>query len=247
MFFKRLHTYYAFTLLVITFLLMFPFFVLFGSKLKWHKYAYRLTHFWAKHYFALALFKVEIERRGNKPAGPVVFCANHFSYLDVATMPLVDGNACFVGKSSIQKVPLFGYFFKILHISVDRNSVRDRAKALNQHREFVRLGKSLFIFPEGGIKTVTPPNQVHYKDGAFITAIEMQVPLVPVTIATNWIVLPDDGKFLIRSRKLKLIVHEPIATDNGQAQEVRELKSKVFGIIENELKAQNNAGNRRNA
>jgi 1-acyl-sn-glycerol-3-phosphate acyltransferase len=198
-------------------------------------------------YFPLALFNVEIERRGTRPEGPVVFCANHFSYLDVATMPLIDGNACFVGKSSIQKIPLFGYYFKILHISVNRHSLRDRAKALLQNRKFVEQGKSLFIFPEGGIKTVTPPHQVHYKDGAFITAIDMQVPVVPVTIASNWIALPDDGKFLIRNRNLKIIVHEPISTANGQFKQVSDLKKQVFDIIENELAAQNNASNGRNA
>ena len=239
MFFKKLHTLYAFTLLVSSFLAIFPFFVLFGLKLKWHKYAYQLTHRWSHLYFSLALFKTEIDRRTKLPEGPFIFCANHFSYLDVALMPMVSNNACFVGKSSVQNIPVFGYFFKTLHISVDRKSLRDRAKALKQNREFIRSGKSLFIFPEGGIKTVTPPHQMHYKDGAFSTAIDMQVPVVPVTIAWNWIALPDDGKFIIRNRNLKLIIHEPINTRHMTNKSVGELKSLVFNTIEEELIAQN--------
>ena len=236
---KRLHTIYASTLLGITFLAMFPFFVIFGARLKWHKYAYQLTNMWSKVFFRLALFKVEIEKYGQLSEGPFVFCANHFSYLDIALMPYVWNNACFVGKSSIQDIPIFGYFFKTLHISVDRNSIRDRARALKRNRESIKNGTSLFIFPEGGIKSVTPPSQVHYKDGAFVTAIDMQVPVVPVTIAWNWIALPDNGKFIFQSRNLKIIIHEPIVTEHMSSKNVAELKGQVFETIENELIKQN--------
>ena len=236
---KRLHTIYALTLLGITFLAMFPFFVVFGTRVKWHKYAYQLTNMWSKVFFSMALFKVEIEKHGQLSEGPFVFCANHFSYLDVPLLPYVWNNACFVGKSSIQSVPIFGYFFKTLHISVDRNSIRDRARALKRNRESINNGTSLFIFPEGGIKSVTPPSQAHYKDGAFVTAIDMQVPIVPVTIAWNWIALPDDGKFIVKSRRLKLIIHEPIVTENMSSENVAQLKERVYETIDNELIKQN--------
>lgn len=232
---RRLHTIYAFTLMGVTFLLMFPFFMLFSINIDWHKYAYKLTNLWAKVYFPLALFKVSLDFRDELPDSPMIFCANHFSYLDVATMPLVSDNACFVGKSSIKKVPIFGLFFKLLHISVDRGSIRDRAKALQRNLEAIHQGKSLFIFPEGGIKSVTPPTQVHYKDGAFITAINTAVPIVPVTIATNWIVLPDDGKFLLRSRMINVIVHPPIKTEGMTSADLADLKQEVFDIIQSDL------------
>jgi 1-acyl-sn-glycerol-3-phosphate acyltransferase len=214
---------------------MFPFFMLFSIKTDWHKYAYKLTNLWAKGFFPLALFKVSLEVSEEKSNGPVVFCANHFSYLDVATMPMVSDNACFVGKSSIKKVPIFGLFFKLLHISVDRGSIRDRARALQRNHEAIQQGKSLFIFPEGGIRSVTPPTQMHYKDGAFIIAINTGVPIVPVTIATNWIVLPDDGKFLLRSRLINMIVHPPIETEGMMSADLADLKQQVFDIIQSDL------------
>ena len=217
--------------------------MLFSLRDDWHKYAYRLTHAWSKVYFPMAFFKVELSFEEALGQGPMVFCANHFSYLDVATMPMVSSEACFVGKSSIKNVPIFGLFFKLLHISVDRGSVRDRARALQQNMEAVQEGKSLFIFPEGGIKSVTPPHQMHYKDGAFITAINTGVPIVPVTIATNWLVFPDDGKFLLRSRLIKMIVHKPISTQNKNADDIAELKKNVFDIIQNDLNTMTDANN----
>lgn len=230
---RKLHTYYAGLLLGVTFMLMFPFFMLFSLRKSWNKYAYQLTHFWAKVYFPLALFKLEIEKDVSIPEGPKIFCANHFSYLDVATFPLINDEACFIGKSSIKKVPIFGLFFTRLHISVNRRSARDRARALQMYKEKIDQGRSLFIFPEGGIKTVTPPQQAHYKDGAFVTAKELGIPIVPVTIATNWIVLPDDGKFLLRSRKIEIKVHEPIIL-NGKENMV-ELRENVRQVIQKEL------------
>lgn len=230
---QKLHTIYAVTLLGITFLMMFPFFMLFSIRTSWNKYAYRLTHIWAIIYFPVALFKVKVEFEQNLPKGPKIFCANHFSFLDVATMPLVNNEACFIGKSSIKKIPIFGLFFSRLHISVNRSSTRDRAKAMRMYKENIANGKSLFVFPEGGIKTVTPPEQAHYKDGAFVTALEFGVPIVPVTIATNWIVLPDDGKFLIRSRTIRIKVHKPIHMNEGIV--MKELRDNVRDIIQTEL------------
>lgn len=230
---KRLHTIYSSALLGVTFMMMFPFFMLFSIRTSWNKYAYQLTHMWAKVYFPLALFKVEVDNAYELPKGPKIFCANHFSYLDVATMPLINDEACFIGKSSIKKVPIFGLFFSRLHISVNRTSTRDRARALKLYKQSIGQGKSLFIFPEGGIKSVTPPLQARYKDGAFVTAIELGVPIIPVTIATNWIVLPDVGKFLVQSRGIRLKVHEPITNTDGM--EMPELREKVRQIIQDEL------------
>jgi 1-acyl-sn-glycerol-3-phosphate acyltransferase len=74
-----------------------------------------------------------------------------------------------------------------------------------------------------------------FKDGAFRAAIEKQIPIVPVTIPYNWIILPAD-QFLLRWHPLKVIFHEPIETTGLTLQDVDALKEKVFRIIDEELK-----------
>jgi len=241
MFLKRVYTGYAFVVFVLTYLLIFPLYFIFGLKEEWHRHAYRLSHYWAIVYFPLIFIKKEVEIRGKKqPSDPCIVCANHFSYLDIATLPLLPVHGCFVGKSSISKIPLFGYMFKTQHIMVNRNSVRDKAKTVIRSKNAIENGKSLYVFPEGGIKTTNPPMQDSYHDGAFRTAIETQVDLLPVTIAFNWLVLPDDGKMILRSRHIKLIQHEPIPTRGLNMSDLHALKEKVFKIISEELSIQNN-------
>lgn len=149
-----------------------------------------------------------------------------------------------MGKNSMEKIPLFGYMYKRMHITVDRQNLKSRYKALNEAAEALEEGKSLTIFPEGGIFTKEPPQLVPFKDGAFRLAIEKQVPIVPVTLPYNWIILPDDGNLLIdkKDRRVKAIFHEPIETKGMVIKDIQKLKEHTFSIIEKELKVQNNLG-----
>ena len=73
-----------------------------------------------------------------------------------------------------------------------------------------------------------------FKDGAFRAAIEKQIPIVPVTIPYNWIILPPD-QFLLHWKTMKVIFHEPIDPSIYTLKELHLLKAKVKNTIENEL------------
>lgn len=237
---RRIHSIYAFLVFVLLFILLFPFFLLASFNPKWNFLAYRLDYWWAKIYFPLALFRTEVEHKGELPnKEPVIYCLNHFSYLDIPSTGLLPKQACFVGKASIKKVPLFGYMFKTLHIAVNRSSIKDRAAAYKKYATAIQQGKSLFIYPEGGIISKNIPVQAPYKDGAFRVAIEQQVPIVPVTLPYNWKVLPD-GVWTIQSNYIKLVVHEPISTKGMTLTDLNELKNKVHHIIQEQIELDNN-------
>jgi len=121
-----------------------------------------------------------------------------------------------------------------LHITVDRAKLRSRYITLVKSLKAIDQGKSLVIFPEGGIVTKYPPAMGEFKDGAFRAAIEKQIPIVPVTIPYNWIILPPD-QFLLHWKPLKVIFHEPIDPSIYTLKELHLLKEKVKGIIENEI------------
>lgn len=238
--FRWLHTIYSVIIFTITFMVVFPFLVLFAQKDSWNKYAYKITQAWAIIYFPLiGIFMKIKDYNDEKWDKPCIYVANHFSFVDIAAFPRIANDACFVGKQSIAKAPLFGYFFTSLHITVNRDSMRDRAKVIEKNIEAIKSGKSLFIFPEGGIRSAEPPRQVKYKDGAFRTAIKMGVPIVPVTFLNNWRLFPDDGKFLLRTNKLNIVVHEAIDTSNLNDADIAALRDRAFNIIEEELLAFN--------
>jgi 1-acyl-sn-glycerol-3-phosphate acyltransferase len=142
----------------------------------------------------------------------------------------------FIGKSSLRKIPLFGYMFRKLHIQVERES------RLKSHRSFLQAlselekGRSIVVFPEGGILTKQPPQMSPFKDGPFRMAIEKQVPVVPLTFPYNWKVLPDDGSLLFTRHPVKAIVHPPIPTTGLSLADVEQLKRQTYQVIEQELK-----------
>jgi 1-acyl-sn-glycerol-3-phosphate acyltransferase len=97
-------------------------------------------------------------------------------------------------------------------------------------------GKSMVIYPEGGMVTKNPPSMGSFKDGTFRMAIEKQIPVVPVTIPFNWIILPDRKHMLLHAGKVKVIFHHPIETTGMTLADTAQLKQHVFAIIETELK-----------
>ena len=173
-----------------------------------------------------------------------MICSNHFSLLDIVTMGFLPINFVFVGKSSLGKIPLFGYMYRKLHITVDRSSLKDRYRALQKAMDAVDRGMSLVMFPEGGVLTECPPQMIRFKDGPFRVAIEKQIPILPVTIPFNWLILPDDDRYLLYPRTLRMVVHQPVETKGLTLESVPELQQQVYNIIDAELKKWNQDENR---
>ena len=237
---RALHAMYAVLIFAITFIIFFPLLML-PVAFSRHFHLVGVFNRWWARVFLNAVFipyeneyRVELDRRKQ-----YIFCPNHFSYLDIPSMGLNEINSIFVGKSDMEKIPLFGFMYKKLHITVNRESLKSRYSTFIKSCEAIDEGKSLMIFPEGGIITANPPNMARLKDGAFRTAIEKQIAVIPVTIPFNWIILPDSS-FLPKRRKMKIIYHEPIETEGLTIKDIDYLKKKTFEVIDSELKRQLN-------
>lgn len=222
---------------VLVFLLIYPFFVLFIQRDKWKKYGHFMNKVWAYTVFGSCLLPCKVEYRfKHKKNQPYVYCPNHSSYMDIPSLCYaLKGYFKFVGKSSLTKVPLFGYMFRNLYIPVDRDSKISRFNVMHESFKSIDQNIGLAIFPEGTIPRGITPKMIPFKDGAFRIAIEKKVPIVPVTIPYNFVILPDDGQFIPRNFLMKVIVHEPIETKDMTLDDVDALKDKTFNIIEQEL------------
>lgn len=233
--FRILYSVYALTIFIIGFVILFPFYLLFIQREKWHKYALFVNRIWAKFFFTFIFLPVKIDFRFKLDKKKnYVFCPNHASYLDIPIVGLKPHKFVFVGKNSMEKIPFFGYMYRKLHITVDRESLRSRWNTLVEAKEALDKGISILIFPEGGIFTTDPPKMTSFKDGPFRLAIEKQIPIVPVTIPYNWIILPEENK-LLRWKKAVVIYHEPLSTEGLTLSDVDSLKEKTFNVIHNEL------------
>jgi 1-acyl-sn-glycerol-3-phosphate acyltransferase len=235
-FLKWLYTAYGLLVFSVTFFTLLPFLLIpifFPSQ---HKLVGIINRIWAKALFIGIGKPYTVEVRAPLDSKrQYIFCPNHFSYIDIPTLGLNPINTIFVGKSSMSKVPVFGYMYSRLHITVDRSNLKSRYSSMLQSLEAIDQGKSLVVFPEGGIITKKDPVMARFKDGAFRTAIEKQIPVVPVTIPYNWIILPP-YEFLVWRGRIKVIFHEPIETTGLTLNDVDQLKDKVFNIINEEIK-----------
>lgn len=238
-FFVNVYSIWAAFWFVFTFLLIFPFQYIFLQKEAWKPLAHRCNRVWAHLFFPLVGMPILVRYESGKPdpKQAYVFASNHFSYLDVASMMLiVDNYFAFLGKSVLKKAPLFGYMFAKLHIQVDRNDPQSRSKSLQRSYRALESGRSMVIYPEGGIRATHPP-QMHpaFKDGAFRMAIRQQVPLVPISLLNNYLLLPDKKNMRLNPGAVRAVIHTPIPTKGLTEADVENLRHQVFETIQRTL------------
>lgn len=217
---------------LLVFLLLFPIVFIALQKEEWKPIAHYCNRIWGKIFFFIIGQPVKVTYETTLDQKQAyVFCANHFSYLDIAMMGVVVKNYfAFMGKSSVKKVPLFGYMFTKLHIQVDRTEKNSRIKALTRSIKALKSGRSIMIFPEGGIFSTNFPEMIQpFKDGAFSMAIENQVPIVPISLLDNYKVMPAT---LFKWHKIRVIVHKPIETTGMIKTDIENLKKQVYDVIQ---------------
>ena len=233
---RGLYTVYAFFIFCLSFMLLFPLLLITIWVPGQQKYGRKINRFWANLYFVLIGLPVRFKGKKHVEKGqPYIFIANHFSYIDIAMMGFVPGDVVFIGKSSLRNIPLFGYYFKNLHIAVNRESVRSRGEVLVRAKKAIENGSSIVIFPEGGITSTQPPVLSRFKDGAFSLAIDKQIPIIPVTLSYNHLILPDEKYPLLNFKSGKIVFHEPISTQGLTTKDVPMIRQQAYQIIQNQL------------
>lgn len=143
-----------------------------------------------------------------------VLVANHASYLDgyvlVAALPL---SFSFVAKSELAGQPLVGFSLRRMGAEfVDRldkqQSVADAGRIAGR----ARAGQSLLFFPEGTFTRM--PGLLPFRMGAFLTAVEAGVPVVPVAIRGSRSILRA-GSWWPRRGTLLVTVGEPVYPESA--------------------------------
>ncbi len=225
---------------VLFYLLLFPATYYFSRKPSRYKTLNGVRKIWANSLFFCSgiFYRIRYEMPLDKNQTYVI-CANHTSFIDIAaTILFAKGTFHFMGKEELKHNPLLRIFFETIDITVNRDSKMSAFRSFKKASENVAAGRTLIIFPEGGIEDGNyPPQLLEFKSGAFKLAIKQQVPIVPVTFHNNWRILYDDGlKYGSRPGMLHITVHEPIPTIGLTSEDADKLRNEVFSIIEFGLK-----------
>lgn len=224
----------------LTALLFYPFLAYTTTREKYHKAAFRGFATWSILFRIIALWPLKRNRSEKKlPKGPFIIVANHASYSDIFITPslFMHHPHLFLGKSEILSYPLIRTYFKNYNIPVFRDSKIKAAKSLIVARKKLKEGWSLIIFPEGGIPDHVRPNMLPFKDGAFMLAKEMNIPILPVTFVNNYLLFTDPTDLLGSCRPgfSKVVFHPIIEAEEINRKSVEEIKNKAFNLINSAL------------
>jgi 1-acyl-sn-glycerol-3-phosphate acyltransferase len=137
-----------------------------------------LVNWWSRAMLRLFGFRTRVF--GAPLSDPVLFVANHVSWLDIETLHAVRA-ASFVAKAEIARWPLVGWLAAqagtIFHTRGDNDSL---ARVMATMRERLDAGSSVAVFPEGGTGRGDRLRPFHAR--IFQVAVDTGVPIQPVAL-----------------------------------------------------------------
>ena len=174
---------------------------------------------------------------GGKPGNTqYVYVANHISYLDAAIIVKAFRKPVRpLGKSDMARVPVFGFIYRSVIVTVDRSNALNRAKSVRRLKAVLRKGISIFFFPEGTFNMTGQPLKKFY-DGAFRIAIETKTPIKPILFIDSFKRMHYRHLFTLNPG-INRVIHLPeIPVAGYELADLDQLKEHVYGKMEDELR-----------
>jgi 1-acyl-sn-glycerol-3-phosphate acyltransferase len=162
------------------------------------------------------------------PDAAYVYAPNHQSHLDIlALLGHLPGATRFAAKHSLWRHPVVGAVLDSLGmIPIDRENPDQAVAALNG---VAPEGQSFVVFPEGGRSRdgrLRP-----FKNGAFVLAIRLGIPVVPVVCIGTRKLMPRGSRLTVVPGEIDLIVEDPIPTIGLAFADRHTLAARVRDVI----------------
>ncbi len=165
---------------------------------------------------------------------PVVYVANHQSAVDILItaggMPQPFG---FVAKEELRTTPLVGA--AIAHspsVFVDKRDPRSAVRSIKEAGARIAGGASVLVFPEG--KRTYSGGLAAFQRGAFMLALEAQVPIVPVAIHGSYRVF-DERRMTMKPGRVGLHLMPQIPTEGLTKRDLADLMTRVRSDLDRSL------------
>lgn len=240
---KPLQWLYCIYALLLFVVLMIPVFVwsavalLFG-RIPGGNLIYEGCKVWADVWFLLVgIIHRNIYEQPLDPKASYIFVANHISYLDAAIIPKTFRHPVRpLGKVEMAKVPIFGFIYKNVIVTVDRSSAANRTRSVQLLKSVLRKGISVLVFPEGTFNLTPEPLKSFY-DGAFRIAIETGTPIRPVLLLDTYTRLHYNSIFSLTPGINRSIFLEDVDVSGYTIKDIEALKQRVFTLMAEKLRA----------
>lgn len=193
---------------------------------------WRFAKLQARNLIRLCGVRVRVRGLEQLGDGPYIFAPNHQSHFDIAALlGYLPGCNRFAAKREMFADWVLGPVLRTMGmIPIDRD---DPLAAMEQLNQLKLDGFSVIIFPEG--TRSRDGALLPFKKGAFVAAIMLGVPVVPVVCKGTARVMPK-GKYLsILPGEAEVVVLEPIPTAGMSFEDRAALRDTVRERIAEEL------------
>lgn len=193
---------------------------------------------WARCCALLTPISVRVEGAGNAlDSRTYVVASNHQSMYDILVIYGWLGlNLKWVMKMELRRIPAIGIgCAKCGHIFVERRNPKQAAAAIRDALEHVGDGVGILFFPEG--TRSLDGRLLPFKKGAFRTAIEQKLPLLPVTVVGTREIIPSKSLRLFPGTA-RLVIHPAIETDGLTPEDADALSQRARAVISSALPAE---------
>ena len=229
--FARIWAFWGLLTFAFTFLLAFPFAMIAYAmeEKKGQIYFTKVSRVWMSTWLFLIGCTVHISGRSNFIKGRnYIVLFNHNALLDVPlSSPFVPGSNKTIAKASFSKVPVFGLYYSLGSVLVDRKDEKSRAKSFDKMLDVLSKGMHMSIYPEGTRNRSSEPLKSFY-DGAFRLAKSSGKEIIPCIIKGTKEAMPASKTFYLLPAKLSLQFLPAISPVDLSVQE---LKDKVYNIM----------------
>ena len=191
------------------------------------KLAHRLASIWGRGLVTLAPgTRVMLTGRDQIPARrPVIFMANHQSYVDVPALFFVPAQFKWMADVDLFRIPVFGWAMGMAgYIPVRRGDGREAVRSLRKAERLLKQGISIFIFPEGTRSHTGALGR--FQSGGFRLAADTGTPIVPVMVTGTRQLLPR-GDWVFRWGARVWIDLLPMVDPPAQRREIHPCMAKV--------------------
>ncbi|HEX4927598.1 MAG TPA: AMP-binding protein [Burkholderiales bacterium] len=165
------------------------------------------------------------------PEAPYIVAANHTSYLDGAVLLAVLPwrNNAFVAKRELAANPVTRLLLRGLGVQfVERFDVQKSAEHADELADAVRGGQSLIVFPEGTLHRHA--GLMPFRTGAFQTAAQAGVPVVPLALRGVRSALRDETWYLRRSA-ISMTIGAPLVAEGSDWNAALKLRDQARAEI----------------
>ncbi len=234
---RVLWRYLFFAMTFVTLIPLLPFFVVFVHYEPFFPQVMFLKRIWA-HLITWPMGVITLtEVEEQLDPGPYIIVLNHTSFLDIMQAYIaIPIYFHFVGRIGLGRWWLFNMFLKKIDILIDRDNARASYGTYQRVAEDIRKEISVAIFPEAIIPADTP-KMLPFKNVPFKVAIEVQVPILPVTFIGGWRLLPAKPHVWKGGHPgiSRVTVHKPIPTKGLTANDANAMREQSQHIIASEL------------